>query len=281
LTAATYVLAVPVVRALEVPEADEAEWLALHLSDEPLPPPELVLRIRADLAAVREAIPALEHVTITPEWEPGKLIVDLTAEALASFLAGTHVELNELNEDLGPLDHGPVDDEFAGWFPDALFFSFDRPYHPDRVGALYDPLPGVEATHRWWPTPPWYLPCDIPPSQVSSPEPGRYTFWLSWSYDCLFHSWEVLVEDGVVTVVAESGDPLPVASVSWSQLKGTYGGRARRPWAPFGAIRDGAGMNRGRLAAPETSRGQAERQGPDRLAPNFRYTTPPLLTMDN
>ena len=79
--------------------------LALEISGELLPPPELVARLASDIEAIHRGFPEMTAVRHSAEWgKPGELSVSLTDEAASRFLAGEFEEINRLNERFGPVD---------------------------------------------------------------------------------------------------------------------------------------------------------------------------------
>lgn len=60
----------------------EAEILAMEVSGKLLPPPSLYEQIRSDLAAIRQAYPAMASIRHRPRWQLGVLILVLAAKAL-------------------------------------------------------------------------------------------------------------------------------------------------------------------------------------------------------
>jgi len=174
----------------------EAALLALQLSGALLPPPFLYEQIRSDLAAIRQAYPAMTSIHPRPPWMPGEFLVGLTAEAWEQFISGEYHGLDDLNAQYGPVEMIPG---VLNW----LKLQFEQQYNPEYLAPLYAAADGVEYAE------PNYIIGDGNNIQVALP---YYTFRMGWG-DCMAgcihrHYWVYYVDGGSATLVNEYGDPL-------------------------------------------------------------------------
>ncbi len=187
----------------------DAELLALEHSVAIVPPLALVDQIYGDLCRIREDYPVLRSVPHTPDWAPGQLIVFLDSHATGQFQAGIFTELTDLNGELGATST----DFQAAATGGRLLIHFAEQHNPLRLDGLYTPLQGVTGTS------PNLLVgtadhIDLETGEVTGPERlSTYTFTKGWG-DCQagcisMHRWVFAVNDVNVTLVSESGDPLP------------------------------------------------------------------------
>jgi hypothetical protein len=186
---------------------DEAV-LALEISSELLPPPDLESRIADDLAAIRALDPLFEKIHARPAWLPGELVIELTDEAMARYRDGTFDDLDDLNATYGPVE---IRSMFLNW----LHFEFPAPYNPSRLAPIYVAKDCVVYAGANG------LVGDG--SDISATEVGEYTFKYGWG-DCLAgcinnHYWRFSVADGIVGSVVDYGDALPAEQTSWSEVK--------------------------------------------------------------
>lgn len=195
----------------------DAQIVALETSGELLPAADLVATIDADLIAIRVAIPVLSQVHDIPKWVPGEILIRLTAQALDSFLAGDHAELNALNQLYGLKDFTQFN-----YTPEMFVFFFQDPYNPELLGLEYRKLADVLST-----SPNFIFGRD---SSITRDEPGHYTFFYGWG-DCLSgclngHRWVVEVREGSVHLLEESGGPLPAwmptRETTWGAWKESF-----------------------------------------------------------
>ena len=115
----------------------DADLLALEISGELLPPPILRERIRADLAAIREAYPDMSEIHHRGRWAVGGLSIGLTPEAWEQFKNGEYHGLDDLNTQYGPVEIETLD------FISAIHLRFTQPYNPEYLAPLYGTAEGV------------------------------------------------------------------------------------------------------------------------------------------
>lgn len=118
----------------------EAETLALLLGPGVTADPAIYSRLDDDLTRIRTLYPSLNDVGFALIWDPSTLFVELTPEAYAAAKAGTFHEWDCLNGWYrGEVDH------IYDFSPTALL-QFEGLFHPVRIGADYEALPGVTGT---------------------------------------------------------------------------------------------------------------------------------------
>lgn len=175
---------------IETDNAD-AEQLALEISGQLLAPVDLYVQIRADLAAVRTAFPAVASVRCFPRWGIGQVIVNSPEDRIERLKDG----------DLGGFTVERIS-------PSSSFnlLKFERHYHPKVLSSL------LWAEYRIWGEPN-YVYGDG--GRITwDPTTGQYTFSVAWG-DCLAgctcgHFWTFLVSaDKQVVLIEEFGSPLP------------------------------------------------------------------------
>lgn len=189
----------------------DAEVLALEISSELLPPPDLVIQITSDLTAIRAHDPYFEAIHVMPTWMPGDLLIGLSEEAIAQFHAGTYHGLDSLNAEYGPVD---VRNLILNW----LHLEFSEPYHPVVLASLYVSEEGVLFVEPNG--------MGVDGDDIIATELGEYTFKHGWG-DCPSgcisdHYWVFTVVDGHVILVREYGDDVPVAQSTWGELKSRF-----------------------------------------------------------
>lgn len=183
------------VRALACGDPD---LLAMDLNDDPLPPPALVAAIAADLAVVRAQQPVLAGIHCREPWSWGLLIVKLTPEAFAAFMAGGYSGLDDLNELYGAT--GMSVRSTTNRYVDV---TFDACYDYARLAAIYAEPVDVE----------WATAASVigDGDDIVAESSATYVFSRGWD-DCLSgcihrHYWRVRVVAGVAVVLEEWGDP--------------------------------------------------------------------------
>lgn len=180
----------------------DAELLAMEISGAALPPPELYEQIHQDLAAIRQAYPAMVVIRHRPRWAPGELTGRLTTEAMAQFEKGEYHGLDTLTAEYGPVDIIP----FARLSMAHLNFvqlRFEQRYNPEYLAPLYTAADGVESVNANW------VGGDGDNIEISE---SNYIFSVGWG-DCLagcihHHYWVFSIVDDAVTLVDEYGSPL-------------------------------------------------------------------------
>ena len=194
---------------------DDAEVLALEISGELLPPPEVVEQVNADLAAIRAYDPYFETIHVLPAWCPGELLMELTPQAMEDFRAGLYHGLDELNEQYGPVE---VREAFENPIFNWLKLTFSRPYNPDLLSDVYVKASGVLYVE------PNHIAGDG--DDIISGGVGRYSFKHGWGdcpAGCLNERfWVFLITAGDVLLVQEYGADVPVEPTTWGSVKAVY-----------------------------------------------------------
>ena len=195
----------------------EATVLALEESGEFLPPSALVDKIAADLQAIRNYDHYFDQIHVTPSWIPGELLVSLTADAITQLRAGTYHGLDSLNQVYGPVS--VVDHH---WMIPVVQLVFSACYNPDQLSTIYTGAPGVVYVEP--------NSCYNDAQDIWIDSEDRYVFKRGWG-DCpsgcmAEHFWVFTVSDGVVQLVTEYGDPVPVevGTTTWGGIKARFGG---------------------------------------------------------
>jgi hypothetical protein len=182
----------------------DAELLAMELSGEFLPPPDLYERLHGDLEAIRAAHPGLALVRHWPLWVPGELVV--------GFDVGCAPDLQELNERFGPVE---VTDELR--FPWTVFWTlrFPRRYNPECLARLYAEVPGVKSAEANF----IGTNCSYPGPDDVQVELPRYVFtwyFMTWTSTgppgCSPEGceWTFEVNDRVPELKQQLGPPDPI-----------------------------------------------------------------------
>lgn len=171
--------------------ACDAEYLALELSGQLLPPTDLYQQLEQDLAAIRLHSPHMSLIAHFPPWVAGKLTVGLTPAAWAEFVAGTYAEFETLDEEYRPVSIDQVD------ALQTLYLGFAQRFNPDALAPMYEALNGVSFA-----TPDGTV-GDGNTIRVSQ-ESAIYSFDLKWgscASGCIHtYTWEYAVStDGSVT----------------------------------------------------------------------------------
>jgi hypothetical protein len=194
---------------------ESAVILALELSPELLPPPDVVAALRADLTAINAYDGFFAQFRAVPDRVPGSILVRLTDPAWSEYLAGQYHGLDALNQQYGPV-HIVVHS-----FIKTLGLNFDQPYNPPALASLYAGAAGVQYVDQ-------NVIYGDPPMDIASATLGRYLYTLGWDdcpSGCLYdHYWEFRVAGGTVTLLRSWGADVPVATrpTSWGRLKATY-----------------------------------------------------------
>jgi len=183
----------------------DGELLALEVSGQLLAPTELVCRISEDLALIRAKFPYMRSIGVLPDWYPGQITVLLTQEALDALLRGQYHGLDELNRDYGPVEVYVLLARPGG--VQGFVLKFSRAYNPELLSDIYREAPGVlsASASRF----------HGDGSDITVTEPETYTFVRAWGdcpSGCVYkHSWMFTATGCEVSLIAEYGDPLPVA----------------------------------------------------------------------
>lgn len=194
---------------------ESAVILALELSPELLPPPDLVAALRADLTAINTYDGFFAQFRAVPDRVPGSILVRLTDSAWSEYLAGQYHGLDALNQQYGPV-HIVVLSIIK-----SFSLDFDRPYNPPALASLYAGAPGVQYVSQ-------NAIYGDPSTDIASTTLGRYVYTLGWDdcpSGCLHHHyWEFRVTGGTATLLRSWGDEAPVATrpTSWGWLKARY-----------------------------------------------------------
>lgn len=192
---------------------ESAVILALELSPELLPPPDLVAALRADLTAINAYDDFFAQFRAVPNAVPGYILVRLTDSAWSEYLAGQYHGLDALNQQYGPV-HIVVRS-----FIKTLSLDFDQPYNPPALASLYAGATGVQyvsQNHLY----------GEPSMDIASTTLGRYVYTLGWDdcpSGCLNHQyWEFQVTGGAATLLRSWGNPVTTRPTSWGRLKAGY-----------------------------------------------------------
>lgn len=197
-----------------------ARHLALELSGELTPPPDLVAELGDDLAAIRRSFLEMAAIHARLDFAPGSIFLHLTPEGLMMLDNGTFHELYALNE-----IYGPVRIRRFTLVPSLVHLEFDGFYHSERLAEIYL-IDGVENTSP-----------DAPVGDGSDIEadPPFYTFSFGWG-DCPMgctqrHYWDYEVLDGTAVLRNEYGDsldetlnPRVIVGEDGGVLDGEFGG---------------------------------------------------------
>jgi hypothetical protein len=178
------------------PTYEDEDVLALEISGALLAPSTLVAQIAQDLTAIRVAFPEVADIHVSPSWEPGVILVQLTDEAWADYQEGLFHDFDSLNVEYGPVTIDPL---FA---PNTLQLEFENLYHPEVLAPIYEQVEGVLLAD------PDFFFGDG--DDIFSQQTGIYTFKKGWG-DCLAgcpfeHFWELSVKGDVVELIDEYGD---------------------------------------------------------------------------
>jgi len=175
------------------------EWsalrLALELGNQLTPPPELVMEISDDLAAIRRAEILMTGIHASPPWVPGNIWLHLNPDGVEMFESGTFYELYALNEIYGPV-------EMELFISTLLHLDFEGFYNSEVLAAIYL-IDGVDIANPDDPL------GDGPDIEA---DPPFYTFSYGWG-DCASgctseHYWEFEVIDETAVLLNEYGTPL-------------------------------------------------------------------------
>lgn len=115
----------------------EAEALALLLGPGVTADPVIYARLDDDLMRIRALHPSLDDVGFALLWDPSSLFIELTPSGYDALQAGKFHEWDCLNRWYG----AEVTHIYGSG--DALL-HFEGLFHPVRIGAGYEALPGVE-----------------------------------------------------------------------------------------------------------------------------------------
>jgi hypothetical protein len=123
---------------------EEAELIALYLSEELIAPNSLYNQVLKNLAAIRSTFgddfEPINHISFTPPWIAGCLIIrfdDTTAQKIANDEYHAWDELNEKYQVTDTTDISPLG---------TIALYFEGRLHPWRLAELYVNLPGVVYT---------------------------------------------------------------------------------------------------------------------------------------
>ena len=138
----------------------EAQLIALELSGDLIPPPDLTQQVFEDLAAIRTAYPQVADIHYRPFFSPDEILVRITPEAVEQYRNNQYHALDDLNSPI-PL----------------LRLRFNQVYNMPLLAQIYTDanLYGVEHVQ------PNYVYGDGP---TIIAEPPSYMFINAWG-DCL------------------------------------------------------------------------------------------------
>jgi hypothetical protein len=198
----------------------DAQVVAANFYPGLLAPDSLVSRVGHDLALIRQAVPFLATAHHWPDpgppagtGPPGGIIVHLTAEAAARFIAGTHDGMNALHAQFGMPNIFQLSAQ-------GFALCFMAPYRFDDLVPLYEVIDGVFDVDA--------LPVIGDGSKIRLQEDGTYLFRYAWGdcpSGCIYqHIWVFRVTGETVELLEEYGTPLPVKVVpsTWGLLKSLF-----------------------------------------------------------
>jgi hypothetical protein len=197
------------------PDFSDADYLAAELSDSLLAPDSLVARLDHDLQLIRLHTPAVEGIHHSCQrLHLGAVGFTFSYGAEILFLAGQHEGLNELHARIGSPQvwHG------SGYY---RVFYYAYPYNPFRLAELHVGLVGLSHID------PVSSCIGDGPDILLRPE-GTYLFRNAWGEYCTegaceySHTWIFRVDNEVVTLLQEYGDPVPVQQVTWGTVKALF-----------------------------------------------------------
>ena len=184
--------------------AYDAEFMALEISGELLPPTHLVERIGKDLAVIRAVFPYMKSVGYFPDWPAGQLLLHLTDEAWEQYELGSYDGLDQLNAEYGPAEI--ISSHSLDHF---IRLQFNQPYNPVLLAEIYEGAEGVDGAY------PSGLIGDG--GSIEWDQHNTYTFEQAWGFcqlGCAYrHFWVIEVEGCDVELLDEYGSPL---AVTWT-----------------------------------------------------------------
>lgn len=171
--------------------ACDAEYLAMELSGELLPPPDLYSQIEDALTDIRTQYPDMRLIAHLPPWHAGKLTVGLTPDAWADIVAGTYSGFDTLDEQYRPTSITRID------ALQLLLLEFGQRYNPEALTPMYEALDGVSFAG------PDGVVGDGSTVRVAL-DTATYSFDLKWGgcvSGCIYtYTWEyAIANDGTVT----------------------------------------------------------------------------------
>ncbi len=131
------------------PAETEAQQLALLLSGETRPPPELSRQIQTDLSSIRSSyskdIPMVAQRRFWTPWSTNRIVLGIEKDSLDAIKNGTYHDWDELNR-----EYRATSLYIYKIGPQVM--SFDGNYHPSGLTQEYFKLPGVVfASAVSWP----------------------------------------------------------------------------------------------------------------------------------
>ncbi len=176
----------------------EAQLLAIEVSGQLRPPPELTEQILNDLADIRTAFPQIADITYWPTAAPDKIIIGLTQQAFDDFKNGQYHVLDELNSTYGVIKITSFS------LIKAILLKFNQVYNTQLLSQIYlhaHPY-GVRYVE------PNY---SIGDGSNISASPPFYNFVRAWGdcpSGCIYHQWwHFKVEDGQVQQISITPEP--------------------------------------------------------------------------
>ncbi|MEA3222837.1 MAG: hypothetical protein U9P49_06715 [Thermodesulfobacteriota bacterium] len=125
---------------------EEAELMALCLSGGLTAPDDLYNQVLSDLTAIRSSfcddIEPIKHITFTPPWRSGCLIIGFDGATAQEVAGGNYHAWDDLNKEYQVTQIDTNSTDSIGF---AILY-FKHRLHPRPLGQLYDGLPGVEYT---------------------------------------------------------------------------------------------------------------------------------------
>jgi hypothetical protein len=169
----------------------EAQLIALELSGDLTPPPNLTQQVLEDLAAIRAAYPQLADIRYRRRFSANQIIVGITPEAAEKFRNIQYHALDDLNQTYGVIE---IDAKLNSLYP-HLLLKFNQIYNMPLLAQIYTDanLEGVRYIE------PNYRIGDGP---TIIAEPNSYMFIDAWGdcpSGCIYHEyWKFNIESGRV-----------------------------------------------------------------------------------
>jgi hypothetical protein len=130
-----------------VESSEEAQLVALCLSNSLRPPDTLSSRVQTELDSIRALFGSVhvvvDSVRFTPPWEPSCILVEFDEETAELVLQGDYHAWDDLNEEYGITE---INERLLDSMELATL-HFEGVLHPRHLAALYDSLPGVRYVH--------------------------------------------------------------------------------------------------------------------------------------
>lgn len=136
---------------------EEAEFIAIYLSDQLAAPRQLYDVIDQDLTAIRtkwgDSIPKLLEFRASLPNATSRLVIKVVDDAFLAIKDGTYHDWDSLNELFGVINTVPSPDN-SGLMANSngydITLDFDFRIHAESLAVAYESLPGVQFARRYW-----------------------------------------------------------------------------------------------------------------------------------